>query len=93
MDDEAWREIVEGAVDRIVIDDLEQEATMPNKLVGSDLVTGDLSGLVLGQIEGRSKAEDRTAFIFRAHPLGDLALAALAYQKARECSRGTAIPA
>ncbi len=88
-----WMQDSLSAFDRIVIDDLEQEATMANKLVRSDLVTGDLSGLVLEEFEGRSKDDERTAFIFRSHPLGDLALAALAYQKAHGCSRGTTIPA
>ena len=77
--------------DRIVIDDLEQEASLPNKLVPTELVTGDLSALVRGEIHGRGGSEDRTAFIFRAHPLGDLALAALAYRKAVENGLGTSI--
>ena len=88
-----WTKEGLSAFDQIVIDDLEQEAAMPNKLVSPDLVTGDLSGLVLGEIEGRSKDDDRTAFIFRGHALGDLALAALVYRKAREGSRGTTITA
>jgi len=66
---------------------------MPNKLVRSDLVTGDLSGLVLEEIEGRSKGDDRTAFIFRAHALGGLAFAARAYRKACESLLGTTITA
>jgi ornithine cyclodeaminase/alanine dehydrogenase len=82
-----------GAFDRIAIDDLEQEAAMPTKLVKPELVGGDLSGLVLGDIEGRVKDEERTAFLFRGLALGDLALAALAYRKARELGRGTSIPA
>jgi ornithine cyclodeaminase/alanine dehydrogenase len=77
--------------DRIVIDDLEQEASLPNKLVPPGLVTGDLAALVLGKIQGRGEAKERTAFIFRAHPLGDLALAALAYRKANALGLGTRI--
>ena len=77
--------------DRIVIDDLEQEASMPNKLAAPELVAGDLSGLVLGEIAGRRADHERNAFIFRGHPLGDFALAALAYRKARETSQGTSI--
>lgn len=79
--------------DRIIIDDLEQEASMESPLVAPNLVAGDLSGLVLGQVAGRSSDAERTAFIFRAHPLGDLALAALAYQKAVQQSLGSAIGA
>ena len=77
--------------DRIVIDDMEQEASMPNKLAPADLIAGDLSQLVRGGIDGRTSDEERTAFIFRAHPLGDLALAALAYQKATDDGRGKTI--
>lgn len=77
--------------ERIIIDDLEQEASMPSPLVKADLVAGDLSGLVLGDVAGRRTGAERTAFIFRAHPLGDLALAGLAYQKACAKSLGTSI--
>ncbi len=73
-----------SAFDRICIDDLEQEAALPNKLVAPELVTGDLSGLALGQFTGRKNDTDRCAFIFRGHALGDLALTALAWQKAEE---------
>jgi ornithine cyclodeaminase/alanine dehydrogenase len=73
-----------AAFDTLVIDDLEQENALPNKLAPSELVTGDLSGLVLGQVPGRKKAEDRTAFVFRGHALGDLALAGLALRKLRD---------
>jgi ornithine cyclodeaminase/alanine dehydrogenase-like protein (mu-crystallin family) len=75
------------------MDDLEQEASLPNKLAPAELITGDLSGLVLGEIEGRVGDTDRTAFIFRAYSLADLALAALAYQKAVEIGLGTSIKA
>ncbi len=73
-----------SAFDQICIDDLEQEAALPNKLVAPELVTGDISGLALGKFTGRKHDTDRTAFIFRGHALGDLALTALAWQKAEE---------
>ncbi len=79
---EPWIPDSLAAFDRIVIDDLEQEAAMPTKLVRPDLVTGDLSGLVLGTITGRTTPQERTAFIFRGHALGDLALSVLAYRRA-----------
>ena len=82
-----------AAFDRIAIDDLEQEAASPHKLVRPDLVTGDLSGLVLGLFQGRGSEEERTAFIFRGHAMGDLALAALAYRKARAEGQGMAFTA
>ena len=79
--------------DRIVIDDMEQESVLPNKLAPPELVSGDISGLVLGSITGRHDDDERTAFIFRGHAMGDLALASLAYEKARACSAGTEIQA
>jgi len=72
-----------GAFQRIVIDDLEQEAQMSKPMVPSALVVGDLSGLVSGEIAGRAGAEERTAFVFRGLAVGDLALAALAYSRAK----------
>jgi ornithine cyclodeaminase/alanine dehydrogenase len=69
------------AFDQIAIDDLDQEAALPNKLAPPECVTGDLAALVLGKFAGRNNKEDRNAFIFRGHALGDLALSALALQK------------
>jgi ornithine cyclodeaminase/alanine dehydrogenase len=77
-----WKKNSFTAFDRIIIDDLQQEAAMPNKLAPSDLVSGDLAELVLGKIKGRQRDDERSAFIFRGHALGDLALSALAYRKA-----------
>jgi len=72
-----------SAFNQITIDDLDQEAALPNKLVPPEYVTGDLSGLVLRKFTGRKTKEDRNAFIFRGHALGDLALSALAFQISR----------
>jgi ornithine cyclodeaminase/alanine dehydrogenase len=76
-----WKKESFAVLDQITIDDLEQEATLPNKLVPAEYVTGDLSGLVLGKFAGRSQDSDRNAFIFRGHAMGDLALSALAFQR------------
>jgi len=48
-----------SAFDQITIDDLEQEAALPNKLVATELVTGDLAGLVQGKFMGRKSADDQ----------------------------------
>src|SRR5262245_2146990 len=53
-----------GAFQRIVIDDLEQEAKMSKPMVAPALVAGDLAGLVGGEVAGRQSADERTAFIF-----------------------------
>lgn len=75
-----WHKDSFAALDRVTIDDVEQEAALPNKLCDPSVVSGDLTGLVLGKFSGRSAASDRTAFLFRGHALGDLALSVLALQ-------------
>lgn len=76
-----WHRDSFQSLDRLVIDDVAQEATLPQKLANPKDVDGDLAQLVAGTIAGRSEKSDRTAFVFRGMALGDLALAALAYQK------------
>ena len=73
-----WHRHSFRALDRVIIDDLEQEAALPNKLCDPSFVSGDLAGLLTGKVDGRSAAEERTAFLFRGHALGDLAVSALA---------------
>ncbi|WP_193368659.1 ornithine cyclodeaminase family protein [Pelagibius marinus] len=77
-----WKKESFTAFDRLVIDDMAQEAALPNKLAPPEAVSGDLTGLVLGEIAGRESPQERSAFIFRGHALGDLALSALACRKA-----------
>ena len=79
--------------DRIIVDDLEQEASTPKPLVDPALVCGDLTGLVNGHIAGRCADDERTTFVFRGLALGDLAVAGLAYQRACEHSQGLLIEA
>ena len=78
-----WHAEGMSAFQRIVIDDLEQEAKMSKPMVAPALVAGDLFGLVAGDVHGRKNAEERTAFVFRGLAVGDLALAALAYRRAK----------
>ncbi len=78
----SWLPDTMNAFDCIVVDDLEQEAQMPQPLVAPELVAGDLGTLVSGGTAGRLSRRDRTAFVFRGLALGDLALAALAYDRA-----------
>ncbi len=86
-----WHQDGMVGFERVVIDDVAQEATMPKKLVNPSLVDGDLASLVLGRIPGRETAAERNAFIFRAHPLGDLALTTLAYEKAVATGSGISV--
>jgi ornithine cyclodeaminase/alanine dehydrogenase len=85
MTDLATPWLTEGmaAFERIVIDDLEQEAKASEPMVAPTLVAGDLLGLVCGDFPGRKSAKERTAFVFRGLALGDLALAGLAYRRSR----------
>ncbi len=65
--------------DRIVIDDMAQEAVMKDKLAPADLVHGDVEGLIQNEIAGRNCKNDRTAFIYRGYAPADFALATLAF--------------
>jgi len=75
-----WHKDSFGALDQVIIDDVAQEAALPNKLCDPSMIAGDLSGLVLGKCDRRSSPDDRAAFLFRGHALGDLALSVLALQ-------------
>ncbi|MCV2869571.1 ornithine cyclodeaminase family protein [Defluviimonas sp. WL0002] len=77
----AWEPSGLGAFDRLFIDDLEQEAAMAAPLAPREMISGDLAGLVLDRVEGRRTPADRTAFLFRGHALGDLALSVAAWQR------------
>ncbi|MFK7964911.1 MAG: ornithine cyclodeaminase family protein [Burkholderiaceae bacterium] len=76
-----WHKESFSVLDKLAVDDLKQEAALPNKLADPAHVHGDLADLVHGRVKGRANAQDRTAFVFRGHALGDLALAVLAYQR------------
>jgi ornithine cyclodeaminase/alanine dehydrogenase len=76
-----------SAFARIVIDDREQEAAMPEPMVAPQLVSGDLADLVAGSVAEVSAPGERSAFVFRGLGLADLALAGLAFQRASGASR------
>lgn len=80
-----------SAFDRIIVDDQAQEAAMPVPMADPAMVTGDLFGLVNGRATGRGSPNERTGFMFRGLAVGDLALAALAYRKAKQASKGTPV--
>jgi len=78
-----WLPETMSTFDRIVIDDLVQEAQMSNPMIKPELVDGDLMGLVCGDFAGRGSESDKTAFVFRGLAVGDLAIAGLAYVRAK----------
>ncbi len=84
----SWRQDTYGAFDRIVIEDLEQEATMPEPMVDLSTVEGDLGDTLGERIPARQSETDRIAFIFRGLAIADLALAVLVYKRAVEMGVG-----
>jgi ornithine cyclodeaminase/alanine dehydrogenase-like protein (mu-crystallin family) len=78
-----WLQETMPCFNRIVVDDLEQEAKMSKPMIKSELVAGDLTGLVCGDVPSRQSAIERTAFAFRGLAIGDLAVAGLAYVRAQ----------
>jgi ornithine cyclodeaminase/alanine dehydrogenase-like protein (mu-crystallin family) len=64
---------------------------MPKPLVDPARVAGDLTDLVNGDVPGWRSTAEKTAFIFRGLALGDLAVAALAYRRARLSGKGLEI--
>ncbi|MBN35011.1 MAG: ornithine cyclodeaminase [Rhodospirillaceae bacterium] len=79
-----WHADSIARMDRIFIDDAEQERSMADPMVPQNLITGDLTDLATGAQPDRLNDEERTVFAFRGLAMGDLALAALCYTKAVE---------
>ncbi len=75
----------------IIIDDVEQERSMADPMVRTDLISGDIAALVSGRISANPRDGHRKAFIFRGVGLGDLALSALACEKARLTGKGLSL--
>ena len=86
-----FRHPVKGAALDETQDDVEQEAAMEDKMVDPALISGDIAGLVSGTVAGRQSDSERHAFVFRAVALGDLALSALAYDKAVASGIGSSL--
>jgi|SRR3954447_342791 ornithine cyclodeaminase/alanine dehydrogenase-like protein (mu-crystallin family) len=78
-----WLPETMSLFDRIVIDDLAQEATMSKPMIKRDLIAGDLTGLICGDFPGRQRADEMTTFAFRGLAVGDLAIAGLVYLRAK----------
>jgi hypothetical protein len=49
----SWLPETMSSFERIVIDDLEQEGKMSQPMVNLNLVAGDLTGLICGDVAGR----------------------------------------
>lgn len=70
--------------DKLIIDDLAQEKTLPNKVAHEADISGDLFDLITGKMRGRQNQNERNAFVFRGLALGDLALTWLCIERAKE---------
>ena len=81
-----WRRESLAAFDRIIIDDIEQEQRMQHPMLDSVPIAGDIQGLVTAKVAPRCDAKERAAFVFRGMAVGDLALAALAWQRLQQHS-------
>ncbi len=86
-----WKRESFGNLDKVIIDDLAQEAALPNKLCDPAFIHGDLSQLILNETECSAAPADRTAFIFRGHALGDLALSVLALERHRSATNNPSL--
>tara|TARA_A100001037_G_scaffold68772_1_gene61202 strand:+ start:1254 stop:2222 length:969 start_codon:yes stop_codon:yes gene_type:complete len=87
-----WRQDCLQEFDRIIIEDAAQEAEMSPQMIPAGLIGEDLLDLVTGRISGRSDARQRIAFIFRGLAIGDLALAILVFERAKEAGVGRHLP-
>ena len=86
-----WKPDSMPHLDRIIVDDLEQESTTQTPMVDPRLIKGDLRALVTGQVPARESDTERNAFLFRGLAIGDLALAGVAVRKALAGKVGTPI--
>ncbi len=76
-----WHKASMSLFDAVYVDDAAQERAMEKPMVDPTLIRGDLQDLV---VTGHDRSTDSPqAFVFRGMAAGDLAIAALAYQKAR----------
>jgi ornithine cyclodeaminase/alanine dehydrogenase-like protein (mu-crystallin family) len=69
-----------------------QEAAQPGVLPWQGEWDADLAELVCGQHPGRTSAQQRAFFIHPGLGLGDIAIAALALERALEAGLGTVLP-
>ena len=78
-------------LDRVMVDDVEQEIASGSPVIDPSHMEGSLQDLVTGDIPPRENDTDRIAFMFRGLAVGDLALAGVAYQKALAAGAGVQI--
>jgi len=77
-----WTRPGMASLDRIIVDDIEQETSTEDPMVDPSLIRGDLRGIVTETTAARESRDERNAFVFRGLSIGDLALAGAAVKKA-----------
>ena len=88
----SWKRKHLGKFNRIIIDDVKQESKILQPVINPKLVAEDPQDLIAGRITRRSDDRECSAFRFRGIAKGDLALASLAYKKARVSGLGQELP-
>lgn len=72
----------------VVIDDREQEAASPKPMIAPDLISADLTDIATGRIAVAHDPSRPSAFVFRGIAIGDLAVTALALERAEAAGAG-----
>ena len=78
-----WIREGRGAFGTVIVDDLEQEAAMPDPVVAPERMSGDLAGLISGKVTAGAGPR---AFMFRGLGAGDYALAVHLWGKCQSTS-------
>ncbi|MEM6386587.1 MAG: ornithine cyclodeaminase family protein [Pseudomonadota bacterium] len=85
-----WQPNSMGQFGTVIVDDMEQERSSEKPMLDAQLIAGDLTDLVLGNIEQHATGQP-SAFGFRGIALGDYAAVALALHRAEETGVGQRI--
>lgn len=90
----SWRSATLERLDIVATDDREQseDQAKAGRLPYSGRFDADLAQLVSGAVPARKDASQRTALIHPGAGLGDLAVAALLFERAREKNQGIKLP-
>ena len=73
-----------------MIDDHAQEKASAVQMVPPELITADLAQMVSREVSVGFDPGKSSAFMFRGMAIGDFAIAALAYERARNAGSGNA---
>ncbi|MCB1478547.1 MAG: ornithine cyclodeaminase family protein [Tepidamorphaceae bacterium] len=86
-----WLPETMKAFGQVFVDDREQEAASPKKMIEPSLIKGDLTEMVAGDVAAGFDPASPACFIFRGLAIGDFAVAAMAYGQAMKKGLGTRV--